>query len=413
MRSRTQFTISPRRVHEEAASIVREHLQIRDHGWRCHASVLISVLFFAASRMASIYDACRRLRCAPTDEAVRQALVAMCPLMAEMERRANAALSSRLWKWLRRRPQRLAIDLTEIPYHGKPYQEQRELRRGRPKHGTTHFHTYATVYVVQHGERLTLAMTYVWGDDKLRDVVQRLLRQVRELGISVRYLLLDREFYSLNVVQYLKAAHYAFLMPVVHRGRRAKDPSRARGTQRFLTWKRSGWSEHRLRNKGRTARVRIAVACDWFRNRWGKQGRRRLVYAFWGFHPPSPAWIREEYRRRFGIESSYRQMNQARVRTCARNPVLRMLLVAIALILRNLWVWLHRELLAVTLPGGKLDLNEDQMRLRTVTLCLQCYAEAYLGCTEYVDLKPRWYNDLQTSRLNASKLGTTDIRHSS
>ena len=30
----------------------------------------------------------------------------------------------------------------------------------------------------------------------------------------------------------------------------------------------------------------------------------------------------ETYRSRFGIESSYRQMNQARLRTCSRSPEL-------------------------------------------------------------------------------------------
>jgi putative transposase len=390
MRSREHVTISPLRVQQEAAPIVQEYLQIRDHGWRCRSSVLISVLFFAAARVVSIYDACQRLLRAPSDEAVRQALIAMCPSMADMERRVNAALSCRMLKRLQRRPQRLAIDLTEIPYHGKPYQDPREIRSGRPKHGTTHFHTYATVYVIQHGERLTLAMTYVWRDDTLRDVLRRLLRRVRQLGVSVRYLLLDRQFYSLQVVQYLKAAHYAFLMPVVHRGRRAKDPSHATGTQRFLTWKRSGFSEHHLRNKGRTARVRIAVACDRFCDSRGRWRRRRLVFAFWGFQPPNCRWTREEYRRRFSIETSYRQMNQGRIRTCTRNPVLRILLVAIALILRNLWVWLHRELLAVRLPNGKLDVNEHQMRLRTVTLCLERYAEAFLRCTEYIEPNLFW-----------------------
>jgi hypothetical protein len=45
----------------------------------------------------------------------------------------------------------------------------------------------------------------------------------------------------------------------------------------------------------------------------------------------------ETYRSRFGIESSYRQMNQARLRTCSRSPELRLLAVAIAFVLRNLW----------------------------------------------------------------------------
>ena len=51
--------------------------------------------------------------------------------------------------------------------------------------------------------------------------------------------------------------------------------------------------------------------------------------------------IRETYRKRFGIETSYRQMNEARIKTCTRDPRLRLLFVGIALVLRNVWVWIH------------------------------------------------------------------------
>ncbi len=54
--------------------------------------------------------------------------------------------------------------------------------------------------------------------------------------------------------------------------------------------------------------------------------------------------IREMYRTRFGIETSYRQMHEARIKTCTRDPKLRLLFIGIALVLRNVWVWLHFKL---------------------------------------------------------------------
>ena len=37
-------------------------------------------------------------------------------------------------------------------------------------------------------------------------------------------------------------------------------------------------------------------------------------------------------------------MNEARIKTCTRDPALRLLFVGIALVLRNVWVWLHFQL---------------------------------------------------------------------
>ena len=34
-------------------------------------------------------------------------------------------------------------------------------------------------------------------------------------------------------------------------------------------------------------------------------------------------------------------MNEARIKTCTRDPQLRLLFVGIALVLRNVWVWIH------------------------------------------------------------------------
>jgi hypothetical protein len=47
-------------------------------------------------------------------------------------------------------------------------------------------------------------------------------------------------------------------------------------------------------------------------------------------------------------------MNQARIRTTTTNFVLRFLDVAVAFLLRNLWVWLHYRVLSRRRRGGRV-----------------------------------------------------------
>ena len=47
-----------------------------------------------------------------------------------------------------------------------------------------------------------------------------------------------------------------------------------------------------------------------------KKKYKKLLYAIWKVRK-TPKQIREEYRKRFGVETSYRQMNEARIRTCS------------------------------------------------------------------------------------------------
>lgn len=375
-------------VHDHAAGYLQEYVGIQDHGPKCTSSVLVSVLFFAAAWTSTLAAACQRLRRAPTDQAVRNALDAMLPGMEELEARFNRAFTAQAHKSLRKRPQPIAIDLVQIPYYGNPLEDDRELRRGEAKQGTTRFHTYATAYLISRGQRFTLAMTYVWKDDALEAVVQRLLGKVRKMGIRVKQLLLDREFYTLDVIRALKASHCPFLMPVVRRGRKPKDPSTSQGPWRFFTWKRSGWDTHTIRRDDQTVEVEICVVVHDSTSRRGRRTRQTLVYAFGGLKPPSPRWARQTYRERFGIESSYRQMNQSRAWTTSPKPILRLLFAGIALLLRNVWVWFHRNCLCERLRGGGVRVHLDRMQFRTLLLSLLHHAEAFLDCQEPIDLQP-------------------------
>jgi putative transposase len=276
----------------------------------------------------------------------------------------------------------LACDLTLIPYHGQPFQELHEVYRSKPKSGTSHFHAYATAYVIRKGRRFTVALTPVRRGEALDAVLRRLLRQAARAGVRPRLLLLDRGFYTVNVIRSLQAARYPFLMPAVVRGRRPRGPQAAADVR----WqKSSGWGQHTLRNDaGRTATVGIGVACRNYRGQWGRHGRQRLVYAYWGLQPVSYQWLRQTYRRRFGIETTYRQLHQARVRTTTRNPLLRLFYVGLALVLRNVWVWCHAQVLATPRRGGR-RLNPERLRFKVLLLWLLHVAEETLGLCDFTD----------------------------
>jgi hypothetical protein len=382
---RPQYTITAPALHDYAARLVQRHLKLRDHGRKCTAQTLLLVLFYAAARLISLAAACASLRRAPCDQAVRDALRATLPPLFDLQRCLGGALTADLPKAWRCRRQPLAIDLTLLPYHGQFLYHPDEIDRGQAKDGTSHFHAYATAYVIRKGRRFTVALNYVLRGEALADVLRELRRQAARAGIRPRYILLDRGFYSVGVIRYLQAARYPFLMPVPCQGRKADHPKGPGGTRGFHLRTRGGWARHTLRDaQGRTATVAICVKCRNYRGQWRRHGRQTLVYAYGGLAPSRGQWVYATYRLRFGSEPTYRQLHPARIRTCTRDPVLRWLFVGLALILRNLWVWLHWEVLSHPRRGGRrLDL--EQLPLRKMLVWLQHLAETLLGYHDELD----------------------------
>ena len=132
----------------------------------------------------------------------------------------------------------------------------------------------------------------------------------------------------------------------------------------------------------------ICVVCRNYAGRWNRHGRQPLVYAYWGIVPRTYQWVFQTYRLRFGIEASYRQMHQGRIRTSTRRPILRLLYVGIALVLRNMWVWLHFEVLSRPRRGRRLILLERLRFERMLHWLLQVIEEIWGTVKEtYIDRK--------------------------
>lgn len=376
-----QYTLTATTVQRYATDILGQHLRLTDYKRACSAETLLTVVFAARTRLTSLFAAALGLRHAPAPETVRQTLHANLPDSATVERRLNDA-------WPATRPPRLgrqvrlAIDLTLLPCHGQPWRDDDELYKSRAKSGTCHFHASATASLILRGQRSPVALTYVRKGESMTAVVKRWLATARRADIRPQLLLLDRGFYAADAIRYRQAARCPFLMPVPIRGRRADRPHGPGGTRVFATWRRSGFDRYRLRGaNGRPATVGMCVHCRNRSGRRGKRGRERRVSAYWGFVPPAPAAVSELYRTRFGSETSYRQMNQGRARTWTRNPAVRLFLVGGALVLRNLGVGLHWQVLAGRRRGGR-RLRLEALPVKAMLLMLLEVAATRFGLSD-------------------------------
>jgi hypothetical protein len=370
MRSQLDYIVTKEEVHGYANHWLGSSLKLEYEGTKCTGSMLLNVLLIAAARVASVFAVCRDLADAPCDQTIRNALAESLPDIWEVERRLNRCLATKFPKSLFRKPRRIAIDLTLIPYHGRPRLDKKEIYRSAPKSGTTHFHAYGTAAVMHKGHRYTLALTHVEHGETMKSVVQRLLAIVRRCGVKIRFLLLDKGFFSVEVIAYLKRAGQGFIIPAIARGRKPMGRKKATGL-RAIQKQKNGYYGHTLNGKvdgkDHKTRVTICVASKRFTHKKsGQRKTKKLMYAIWKVRQ-TPKTIREIYRTRFGIETSYRQMNEARIKTCTRDPALRLLFVGIALVLRNVWVWLHFRL-AKNKSSDEPQLFLELLRFREMLL---------------------------------------------
>lgn len=337
MRSRKNPKVSSHQVQAHARHLL-EPLLGTCTGTRCTTAALLTVVLTAAAQAISLFAVCLRLR-TMSDQTARATLRSrLAKRRATLEAKLNDALRYSVGRSTRRRRRAIACDLHEIPYHGTA--AKNHLRGNKSRDGTTQFFVYATACIVDHGHRYTLAYTWVQKSDTMVTVLERLLDGIGQSDVPIRRLLLDRGFFRNNVLAYLRGRNVPFLMPVMFRGRKPAKGKAATGWRTFLR-KKAGWHPHTLMADDQPIRISVCVGYKSYRHhRTGRRQNRKLVFAAAGTREP-PRRICAEYRRRFGIEASYRQLGQARIRTSTRDPLLRLFFVGLALVLRNLWAWLQ------------------------------------------------------------------------
>lgn len=340
---------------EEVHKLVRETLE-EELNWKMEkrnyeVKDICDVLIGAAVGQMSIEMASQMLEKAPSGTTVRNIIKEMLTDMGkweEVEGKMKELLTSRLPKKLLKSKLPVAIDITEVPYHGQKAEENEMVRRGRAKSGTTHFFAFATLYVVKKNKRYTLSITLMTKKEKAQDVLERLLHHSEQLGLRLKRLYLDRGFDNNGIVTYLKQKPFPTIIPLTIRGKQG-------GTRALMVGRKSRTTTYkRLSTIYDDQTLPLHIVCKYSKGKYKRQGIYRFAYIVIGSLRSQPLHIFEEYRHRFGIETSYRLMNEVRIRTTCTVASFRFFLVTLAFLLLNLWVFVKWTYLFVPQPGPRV-----------------------------------------------------------
>jgi hypothetical protein len=376
-------TIRSEQVLNAFIQVVRRNLPLDLMNTRITVEDIIYALAYANVHRLSIASACQELQDAPSGNRLREVLTEALPDRVGVQRALNRMFHQQLHPSLLKgkRDYSIATDLTLIPYHGQPYADKKEIVRGAPKSGTTHFHGYATVSIVHDNRRFVVALRFIEYGEEMADIVRWLIKRVKSLKIRIRRVFLDKGFCSKPVFKVLNQHKLSYVVPIPVRGKSGGVRTLFQGKSRKTTY-----TFHSPKYGAYT--VQAVVAKRYSKGRYGRHASKWFAYAVAGLPAGiSPAQVFELYRQRFSIESSYRQMNQVRARTSTRNPVIRLLLLGLAFVLFNLYVTLRQSISSAL----KLPLKSPKrfwLSLRRLALMIGRAIEHIWNITDVLQHQP-------------------------
>jgi Transposase DDE domain len=323
-------TITPSLVRCLAHAALSRAWPWKPYGRLVSVRRLLDVLLLVAALRSSLSAVVRLFRFGFSHESARKAVRHNLP---DRDRLTDGLLDAlyALARHLGRRCWVVAIDLHYRPFYGDRHAPG--VVGGQKKQGTKYFYAYATAVLVHKRHRYTVGLLACDGTRKPHQIVAALLAQLAAHGVRVRGVVLDAGFDSGETLLLLQEKHLSYVVPLRRKGqgnnRRNACFALPIGTRTEVSW---------LTEKTRRTVTTPAVVV------WRAREKQVRLYAYGGWH----AWravlqaraARRWYRARFGIETSYRQLNEVRGTTTKKDVCYRLLLIGVALLLRQAWVWL-------------------------------------------------------------------------
>lgn len=327
-----EYTLKAEDVRQATVKTLQSYLSLKTEGYTCTTQMTLDVLLKAAAQGSSIEAVCADLQAVADSNTIREQLNAVLDVadLRQQEAELNLALSSAIPADMPRGGLEVAIDLHDEPFYGQSPELRTYTCKAQAKQGTSRFFRIASAYVIWRQVRLTLALTYMLPEDDLSEVVERLLQRLQQLSLHATVLYLDKGFCSGAVIHLLRRRHQAAIIACPIRGKQG-------GTRALCQGKRSYRTAYTFTDGTRVEMVAVATLVP---DQSGHKRRKWLLFVVldvdW-----TPRQVYRKYRRRFGVECSYRLLRQARARTTSQNPALRFFLLSLALVIQNVWVKLR------------------------------------------------------------------------
>jgi hypothetical protein len=325
-----EHSLNAEDVRHMMLNTMEAHLSLKTEGYRIRTNQTFDLLLKAVAEGSSVEavcaDSCGVVASNTLREQLNEALD-VCELR-QQESEMNAALRTAIPAGMPRGGLEVAIDLHDEPFYGKTPELRTYTCKSQAKDGTTHFFRFASAYVIWREVRLTLAVTYVLPEDRLVDVVRQLLQRLGHLGIHASVLYLDKGFCCGEIIRSLQATGQAAILACPIRGKK--------GGVRALCCGRGSYTTDYTFTDGTSARLAL-VATRVRDPKLKCKQRKWLAFVVIQLDWP-PKQVKAKYRRRFGVEVSYRILRQVKVLTNSRNPALRFFLLGLGLLMQNVWI---------------------------------------------------------------------------
>ncbi len=224
----------------------------------------------------------------------------------------------------------VAIDFTDWFYYGK---DRSSMVLGKkPEKGTTKCFRFATINVVEHGERFTLLALPVATFDTKEEILEKLISFAKK-RVSIRKLYVDRGFFSSGVINLFKKMGITFIMPAIM-------------NDRVIDYANSVSPPTVIKNYPmKDCKFNLVVI---------EKEERRYAFATNINFNNNDVLLSERlfdpYSKRWGIETSYRVKKSFRGKTTSRNYIIRQFYFMMSVVLYNLWILINL-LLSIFLFG--------------------------------------------------------------
>jgi len=352
-----QHELKAEDIRAYTLQVMRKHLRIEANGYTCKTDMLFDLLMKASAECSSLEAVCADLEDVADSNTVREYVNKCLPVeqLAEQEVAVNRSLAETIPEKMARKGVEFAIDFHDEPFYGKLEATRAVTCSGQAKKGTTHFVRIATAYVIWRQVRLTLAVHYVLPEEDALEVLKILLQRLKSLGFEARVLYLDKGFAATAIITYLTTQQQPAIIANPIRGKTGGTRTLCRGRASYTT-------DYTFTDG---TQATLAIKASLVPDKTGQRRRKWLAFIVilldW-----SAEKVYQAYRRRFGVECSYRLLRRVRAITTSRNPALRFFLLSIGLILTNSWVFLRWEFARLMAAGPR---RVDQTRLRLHRFC--------------------------------------------
>ena len=225
---------------------------------------------------------------------------------------------------LRLKDVELAVDTTKDLYYGRDLFNTRRVKYDR---GTDCVWEFVVISIVKPVSLPLMVLPYRMGDD-LSTLVVELLNYVQTLRLKIKKIYFDRGFYSWRLIDYLEFSRLPYVIFLPKTGK-------IKGFIEQTTGKLGFYEHQGVYSRDKTLwkpKTKIVVCKDVGQN---KKGERYHMCFATNLKPKY--CLATEYKRRWNIETSFRVMKEAKIRTKSNHPLVRFFYFLLRVLFTFIW----------------------------------------------------------------------------